>query len=171
MTIAEWCLFGAVLLYLLTVAPVKALGHREFNNADPRNPDFYEHPMRKRALGAHLNGVETFPFFAAAVLLAEFKDAPQNMVDALALGFLLTRMAFVLAYLADRPTLRTFLWNAAFAFNLGLLFLPGFGVRGAIVAVVLGLALAVTTASIAAAVGRRNQGRSADAPPRASGVQ
>ena len=38
MTIAEWCLLGAVLLYLLTVAPVKALRGREFNNSRPRDP-------------------------------------------------------------------------------------------------------------------------------------
>jgi uncharacterized MAPEG superfamily protein len=60
MTIAEWCLFGAAILYLATVAPAKAIGHREFDNASPRDPSFYEHPVRKRALGAHINGIETF---------------------------------------------------------------------------------------------------------------
>ena len=53
----------------------------------------FERPTRKRALGAHFNGIETFPFFAAAVLLAEFRDAPQAWVDGLALGFLVTRVA------------------------------------------------------------------------------
>jgi uncharacterized MAPEG superfamily protein len=69
MTGAEWCLFGAVLLYLVTLAPTKGLAPREFDNANPRDPKFFEHPVRKRALGAHINGIETFPFFAAAVLL------------------------------------------------------------------------------------------------------
>jgi uncharacterized MAPEG superfamily protein len=126
MTLAEWCLFGAVLLYLLTLAPVKALGHRDFDNAAPRDPDFYEAPIRKRALGAHMNGIETFPFFAAAVLLAEFRHAPQERVDLLALGFLVTRFAYVLAYLGDRPTIRTILWNIAMLFNTGIFFLPLF---------------------------------------------
>lgn len=145
MTIAEWCLFGAVILYLATVAPAKAFGHREFNNATPRDPAFYEHPVRKRALGAHINGIETFPFFATAVLLAEFRAAPQEWVDTLAIGFLATRLIFVIAYVADKPTARTVLWNAAFAFNLGIFFLSGFGVRGAVIATVTGLlwALAV----------------------------
>ncbi len=49
MTVAEWCLFGAVMLYLLTIAPAKALGHREFDNSAPRDPAFYEHPVRKRS--------------------------------------------------------------------------------------------------------------------------
>lgn len=145
MTIAEWCLFGAVMLYLGTVAPAKALGHREFDNAAPRDPKFYEHPVRRRALGAHINGIETFPFFAVAVLLAEFRQAPQIWIDGLALAFLGTRLAFVLAYVADRATLRTVLWNAAFAFNLGIFFLSGSGTRGAVIATSAGLlwALAV----------------------------
>jgi uncharacterized MAPEG superfamily protein len=145
MTIAEWCIFGAVLLYLGTVAPAKAFGHREFDNGAPRDPAFYEHPVRKRALGAHINGIETFPFFAVAVLLAEFRQAPQFWIDALATLFLMTRLAFVLAYVGDKPTTRTVLWNAAFAFNLGIFFLSGFGTRGALISTGAGLlwALAV----------------------------
>ena len=143
MTGAEWCLLGAVLLYLATLAPAKGLAPREFDNANPRDPKFFEHPLRKRALGAHINGIETFPFFAAAVLLAEFRNAPQGWVDGLALAFLMTRVGFVVAYVGNRPTLRTVLWNTAFAFNLGLFFLSGHGVRGAVVATAIGIAWAV----------------------------
>ena len=143
MTIAEWCLFGAVMLYLLTVAPVKALGHREFDNSAPRDPAFYEHPVRKRALGAHVNGIETFPFFAAAVLLAEFRNAPQLWIDGLAAGFLVTRLAFVAAYVGDRATLRTILWNVAMGFNLAIFFLSGFGVAGAILTMAIGVGWAL----------------------------
>ena len=143
MTGAEWCLFGAVLLYLLTLAPTKGLAPREFDNANPREPKFFEHPVRKRALGAHINGIETFPFFAAAVVLAEFRNAPQDWVDGLALAFLITRVGFVAAYVGNRPTLRTVLWNAAFAFNLGLFFLSGYGVRGALIATAAGIVWAV----------------------------
>lgn len=124
MTIAECCLFGAVLLYLLTVAPAKAIGFRDFDNATPRDPAFYMHPLRARALGAHLNGIETFPFFAVAVLLAEFRAAPQSTIDALAVAFLVIRLAFVLAYLANRSTLRTILWNVGFFVNAAIFFLP-----------------------------------------------
>ena len=138
MTIAEWCLFGAVILYLGTVAPAKALGHRDFDNAAPRDPKFYEHPVRARALGAHINGLETFPFFGIAVLLAEFRQAPQGWIDGLALAFLVTRLAFVVAYVGDKATVRTMLWNAAFAFNLGIFFLSG-SVRGGVIATGAGL--------------------------------
>ncbi len=124
MTIAEWCLFASVVLYLLTIAPFKAMGFREFDNAKPRDGGFYASPLRSRALGAHLNGIETFPFFAVAVLLAEFRQAPQSWIDMLAVGFVVLRLAYVLAYLYDRPTTRTILWNIAFLCNIAIFLLP-----------------------------------------------
>jgi len=128
MTIAEWCVFGAVMLYLLTIAPFKVTGQRRFDNSRPRDPAFFEDPLRTRALGAHINGIETFPFFAAAVLLAEFRAAPQNLIDELAVLFLIVRIAYVFTYLGNRPMLRSILWSIGFAINLAIFFLPA--VRG-----------------------------------------
>jgi uncharacterized MAPEG superfamily protein len=124
MTIAEWCVFASVMLYLLTIAPIKGLGVRQFDNANPRDPAFYDDPVRARAWGAHLNGIETFPFFAVAVLLAEFRNAPQNLVNELAVLFLIVRIAYVFTYLGDRPALRSILWTIGFMINVGIFFLP-----------------------------------------------
>jgi uncharacterized MAPEG superfamily protein len=124
MTVAEWCVFGAVLLYLLTIAPFKVTGSPQFDNSRPRDPAFYDDPIRARALGAHINGIETFPFFAVAVLLAEFRTAPQNLINELAVLFLIVRIAFVFTYLGNRPTLRSVLWNIGFAINVAIFFMP-----------------------------------------------
>jgi uncharacterized MAPEG superfamily protein len=124
MTIAEWCVFGAVMLYLLTIAPFKTLNFRHFDNSKPRDPAFFEDPLRARALGAHINGIETFPFFAVAVLLAEFRAAPQNLINELAVLFLIVRIAYVFTYLGNRPTLRSILWNIGFAINIAIFFMP-----------------------------------------------
>ena len=124
MTVAEWCIFGAVMLYLLTIALFKAVGFRRFDNSKPRDPAFFEDPLRARALGAHLNGIEAFPFFAAAVLLAEFRAAPQHLINELAVLFLIVRIAYVLTYLGDRPALRTILWSIGFALNVAIFFVP-----------------------------------------------
>ena len=124
MTIAEWCVFAALMLYLLTIAPIKWIGFRRFDNANPRDPAFYDDPIRSRALGAHQNGIETFPFFAVAVLLAEFRGGPQRFVNELAVLFLIVRIAYVFTYLGNRPTLRTILWSIGFVINLGIFFMP-----------------------------------------------
>ena len=124
MTIAEWCVFASVLLYLLTIATIKWIGFRRFDNSRPRDPAFFADPLRARALGAHQNGIETFPFFAAAVLLAEFRDSPQNLINELAVLFLIVRIAYVFTYLGNRPTLRSILWTLGFAINVAIFFMP-----------------------------------------------
>ncbi|MBS0469858.1 MAG: MAPEG family protein [Proteobacteria bacterium] len=124
MTVAEWMLLAAVPIYLLTLAPFKPLGYRDFDNARPRDPAFWAEPLRARALGAHVNGIETFPLFAAAVLLAEFRAVPQHIVDLLAIGFIVLRLAFVAAYLLNYPWTRTLIWNTGFAVNLTLFLSP-----------------------------------------------
>ena len=86
--------------------------------------DFYGDPIRTRALGAHQNGIEAFPFFAAAVLLAEFRQCPQRLVDELAVLFLIVRIAYVFTYLGNRPRLRSILWNLGFTINIAIFFLP-----------------------------------------------
>ena len=124
MTVAEWCVFGTLMLCLLTIAPIKWIGFRRFDNARPRDPAFYQDPIAARALGAHLNGIEAFPFFAFAVLLAEFRTGPQRLIDELAVLFLIVRIAYVLTYLGNRPTLRSILWGIGLAINVGIFFLP-----------------------------------------------
>jgi uncharacterized MAPEG superfamily protein len=128
MTVAEWCVLGTLLLYLLTIGSVKWIGARHFDNAKPRDPGFYADPIAARALGAHQNGIEAFPFFAFAVLLAEFHAGPQRLIDELAVLFLIVRIAYVLTYLGNRPTLRSILWSIGFAINLAIFFLPA--IRG-----------------------------------------
>ena len=124
MTAAEWCVFATLMLYLLTIAPIKWIGWRRFDNAKPRDPGFYQDPIASRALGAHQNGIEAFPFFAIAVLLAEFHGGPQRLVNELAILFLIVRIAYVFTYLGNRPTLRTILWNVGFFINVAIFFLP-----------------------------------------------
>src|SRR3954466_5211523 len=99
MTVADWCIPGAVLIYLLTIAWAKASGGAEYRNAAPRDPAFYAAPLRARALGAHQNGIEAFPFFAVAVVFAEMKGGPPHLVDALAVTFLALRVGYVVAYI------------------------------------------------------------------------
>ena len=112
------------MLYLLTIVPIKWLGFRSYDNSKPRDPAFYDDPIRARALGAHQNGIEAFPFFAVAVLLAEFRAAPQNLINELAVLFLIVRIAYVFTYLGNRPRLRSILWNIGFTINIAIFFMP-----------------------------------------------
>jgi len=124
MTVAEWCIFASLMLTLLSIASVKWFRFGRFDNSKPRDPAFYESPFAARALGAHQNGIEAFPFFAAAVLLAEFRACPQNLINELAVLFVIVRIAYVFTYIGNRPTLRSILWSIGFAINIAIFFLP-----------------------------------------------
>ncbi len=124
MTIAELCLLGMVVLTIAVIGPAKFAGRREFDNANPRDPAFYTAGFRARSLGAHQNGLEAFPLFATAVLLAEFRGAPQHVVDGLALAFLGARVAYAVCYLGNWPRLRSLVWTIALACNVAIFLSP-----------------------------------------------
>jgi uncharacterized MAPEG superfamily protein len=124
MTIAEFCLLGMVVLTIAVIAPAKFAGRHEFDNANPRDPTFYTTGFRMRSLAAHQNGLEAFPLFAAAVLLAEFRGVPQHVVDGLALAFVGIRVVYAICYIGNRPSLRSLVWTLALACNVAIFLSP-----------------------------------------------
>ena len=69
-------------------------------------------------------GVSAGRLASFAVLLAEFRAAPQNLINELAVLFLIVRIAYVFTYLGNRPTLRSILWGLGFAINIAIFFMP-----------------------------------------------
>jgi uncharacterized MAPEG superfamily protein len=119
MTIAFWAITAASLLPILC-AWLGKLGGQGFDNARPREWIERQTGWRQRADWAQRNHYEVFPAFAAAVLVAHLAHAPQGWADALAVGFVLLRIAYIAAYVADRPSLRSALWSLGFLCVLGL---------------------------------------------------
>lgn len=124
MSIAYWCVLAAALLPYVWSYTAKAAGvrHERFDNADPRawlarQP----RPLVHRANAAQANSFEAFAPFAAGVVLALLGGVDPARVDALALAFVVLRFAYGLLYLANRPTLRSLVWAAAFACVIALL--------------------------------------------------
>lgn len=121
LTLADLSILGAVAAYMLPIAVAKYGAVKAFDNARPRDPDFYKDPFRARALGAHQNGLEGFAFFAAAVIIAQMRGASQPLVDGLAFAYLGLRLAYVALYLAGKPSLRSATWTLALAVNVAIL--------------------------------------------------
>ncbi|HEY4173085.1 MAG TPA: MAPEG family protein [Rhodopila sp.] len=124
MTIAELCLLGSVILTIVSIMPAKLSGRGDYDNGSPRDPRFFTPGLRTRSLGAHQNGFEAFPLFAAAVILAEMRAVPQGTVDLLAVTFVVIRVVYVVLYLGDRPSLRSMVWWVGFVCNLAIFFSP-----------------------------------------------
>lgn len=124
LTLADLSILGAVAAYMAPIAIAKYGALGSFDNSRPRDPGFYEDPFRARALWAHQNGLEGFAFFAAAVVIAQMRAAPQHLVDGLAVAYVAVRFAYAAAYLANLPSLRSGLWALGFAVNVALLLAP-----------------------------------------------
>ncbi len=106
MSIALWCIFIAATLPYVPFSYVKGL--------DPIQPRYHVGDLAERSLrayGAHLNGLETFPWFAAAVIVSHMVGGPSRIADILAVLYILVRIGHMTAYIAGRQPLRT----AAFA--------------------------------------------------------
>ncbi len=52
------------------------------------------------------------------------RTAPQGVVNALAVAFILIRIVYVLLYLTNRPTARSLVWSAGLLCNLAIFFAP-----------------------------------------------
>lgn len=111
MSLALWCVFIAAFLpYPFTLA---AKWSKRFDNARPRDYLGKLEGWRQRAHWVQLNSFESFPAFAAAVIIAQLQHAPQARIDSLALAFIVLRVLFGLCYVADKAVLRSLMWLGA----------------------------------------------------------
>ena len=132
MTIAFWCVFGAILLPYICFGISRNQGRGEDGRRlrDNRNPRDFPNRiggLAKRAWDAHLNSFESLPGFAAAVIIAHLAHAPQTRIDALAIAWLVARLAYVTFYLTGRSTLRTAAQVISLLCVLGMFVVAGVG--------------------------------------------
>lgn len=128
MSIAIWCVLIAALLPIVCAGLAKSgqLGKRRseggYDNHDPRAWLARQQGWRQRANAAQANSFEALPLFIGAVAIAISTGAPAARVDLLAAAFVGLRLVYIALYLADKATLRSLVWAAALAVNIGLLF-------------------------------------------------
>jgi Predicted membrane protein len=125
-THALWCVLIAGLLPYLGAVSAK-LGGRFSPAANHRTRDWLEslQGWPRRAHWFQLNSFEAFPFFAAAVIVAQMLHAPQTRVDALAEAFIAFRLAFYVCFLADWAVLRSLAWTGGMVCTVWLFLLVG----------------------------------------------
>jgi uncharacterized MAPEG superfamily protein len=110
MTIALWCVLAAGLMpYAATMLAKSKAG---FDNSNPRAWLQRQEGFRQRADAAQLNSFESFPLFAAAVIIAEYLRAPSHTIDLLAIGFIVARLLYIVCYVANWAAVRSMLWFA-----------------------------------------------------------
>jgi len=123
MTIAYWCVLAAAVIPLIAIGIAKAGGER-YNNRHPRVWLEKQPGYRARAAAAESNSFESFPFLAAAVIIAHLTQAPQGRLALLAMVFVLARIAYVTCYLGDWHWARSAVWFVGYAACIAI-FLSG----------------------------------------------
>ncbi|MTI17836.1 hypothetical protein E1162_11365 [Rhodobacteraceae bacterium RKSG542] len=122
MPFAVWSILVAAILPLLAVVPAKI--NRKYDNARPRNPEFWKEGFAERAMGAQLNSLESFPFFAIAVLVALGYGGDPSWVDSLCGLYLSIRAVYIFVYWTNRPGLRSLAWFVGWGATIAIFTSP-----------------------------------------------
>ena len=125
MTLALWCLFFGGLLHVGSKLPLaieqSKLG---YDNNNPRGQQASLEGRGKRALAAHQNQIESFPLFAAGVLVAAVVKVDSELVGYIALAYIVSRIIYIILYLNDLASLRTTVWLIGYTCSMALLASP-----------------------------------------------
>ena len=106
----------------IVAAGIAKKGFEGYDNGMPRQWLAQQTGFRARANAAQANLFESLPFFFAAVIIASVANAPQNRIDLLAVGFVLARISYLVCYVANWPTTRSFVWLAGLVCVVAIFF-------------------------------------------------
>ena len=120
-TVTIGSLFIACLLPILCTGIAK-IGDKSFNNRDPRSWLSKQEGFRKRANAAQMNSWEALALFTAALLVAHQTQGDAILITRLSAGFVVCRIAYIGAYLADVHAIRSLVWFAGFICTVALFF-------------------------------------------------
>jgi uncharacterized MAPEG superfamily protein len=123
MTTPFWCILIAGLLpYVWSSAAVKARVD-QFGQLDNRLPRAQQAQLEgwgARALGAAANAFETFPLFAAAVIVAHIAGADPGWSATWSILYLASRVAHGILYVSDLDKLRSAAFGVGQACDVAL---------------------------------------------------
>jgi uncharacterized MAPEG superfamily protein len=101
-------------------AGVAKWGFQKFDNHSPREWLAKQTGFRARANAAQANSFESFPLFAAGVIIATLAQVDAARIDLYAFVFVAARVAFIVCYVADKASLRSLSWLVGLLSAVGL---------------------------------------------------
>lgn len=121
---AIWAMMVASILPFVFAILAKMLGKFELaDNANPREALSRLTGRSARANAAQQNSFETLPIFLVAVLVAMLFFVPQAIINKLAWLYVIIRIGYGAAYIANLATFRSILWALSIACCLMLFYL------------------------------------------------
>ena len=124
MSLAYWCVLIAALM------PIALAGYAKSgsggDNHHPRDTVASLPGEKRRAYAAHQNGFESFPFFAAAVIVATTQGASASTLNILAALYIVLRGVHAVLYINDAASARSLVFSVALLINIAIFVLPAF---------------------------------------------
>ena len=115
--------FGLVFVpRILVVAALRQ--SKKFDNHHPRDAVKQLEGWGRRAQAAQDNGWEAFPAFAVGVLASALTGARPELAMLLCIVHLIARCAYVLCYVANWSSARSFVWLVGTGCTAALMLLP-----------------------------------------------
>lgn len=121
MSMIAWLMLVAGILPLLGAVTAK-IGGKQFDNNAPREWLDRQEGWRARANAAQVNLFEGLPLFYASVLFALYAQVETGWLATLMVAWLVARVLYLGAYIANVGTLRSVVWGIALVINIVILF-------------------------------------------------
>ncbi|MFZ8911872.1 MAG: MAPEG family protein [Burkholderiaceae bacterium] len=119
MTTALWCLF-ITMFFPIVCAGISKAGGERYDNAQPRQWLAKQEGFRGRAVAAQQNSWEALLLFAIAIVVAHVILGPTDSVNQMAVGFVVARLAYIFAYVANWAMVRTLVWLVGFLLTISI---------------------------------------------------
>jgi uncharacterized MAPEG superfamily protein len=116
--------YGLVFVPKLPLSVAMARLPEGYDNKNPRDQQAKLTGWGKRAAAAHANGFESFAPFAAGVLATQLTGASARWAAIFAIAYVVSRLLYAFAYLADVAVLRSSIWTVGFVSTVALMVLP-----------------------------------------------
>ncbi len=113
------CVLIAGLLPYVCAAVAK-WGFQNFDNHNPRQWLAQQTGFRARANAAQANSFESFPLFAAGVIVATLTQVDAARIDVYAFVFVAARVGFIICYVIDKASVRSLFWLVGVLSVVGL---------------------------------------------------
>lgn len=126
MTTPFWCLAIVIFFPYLLSTTAGYFKIKKFGRYDNNNPRIQAAQLEgagARVYAAQQNTWEALIVFASAVFIAHLAGANAEQSALAAIGFVVARVAYMVAYLADWALVRSLVFSAGFACCLWLLYL------------------------------------------------
>lgn len=127
MTTPFLCVFAALVLIYLSHIPgsvARARLEGGYDNKQPRRQQRKLKGWGARAVAGHHNAIETFPLFAAAVIINHLAGGDLRTASLLSVAYVVARVLYHVAYLVDADYIRTLCWLVGFVATCVLFIQP-----------------------------------------------